>query len=323
MADYDIFNGDADGICALIQLRLAEPRSACIVTGVKRDIALLDRVEPQQGDRLTVLDVSMDKNRAGLMAALERGASVEYLDHHFAGDIPTHARLTAMINTASDVCTSMLANEKLRGAYVEWAIVGAFGDNLRKSALRLSQPLALSDNAIQKMENLGIYINYNAYGASISDLHFAPDALYQKLSPHKTPAAFLAEDPDTYSLLEQGYLGDMQRAERAPTIFEQAHASVTMLPDEAWARRISGVYGNRLANEHPDRAHAVVTERKDQGYLISVRAPLNNKTGADEICRQFPTGGGRKGAAGVNDLPVDMLDDFIQTLSAFYRQTDA
>ena len=26
MADYDLFNGDADGICALLQLRFAEPR---------------------------------------------------------------------------------------------------------------------------------------------------------------------------------------------------------------------------------------------------------------------------------------------------------
>ena len=26
MADFDLFNGDADGICALLQLRFAEPR---------------------------------------------------------------------------------------------------------------------------------------------------------------------------------------------------------------------------------------------------------------------------------------------------------
>lgn len=40
--DYDVFNGDADGICALHQLRLARPRpEAQLVTGVKRDIRLL------------------------------------------------------------------------------------------------------------------------------------------------------------------------------------------------------------------------------------------------------------------------------------------
>jgi len=27
MADFDVFNGDADGILSLVQLRLAEPRA--------------------------------------------------------------------------------------------------------------------------------------------------------------------------------------------------------------------------------------------------------------------------------------------------------
>ena len=61
MADYDIFNGDADGICALLQLRLAEPRNATLITGVKRDISLLKQVNAKPGDRLTVLDISMEK----------------------------------------------------------------------------------------------------------------------------------------------------------------------------------------------------------------------------------------------------------------------
>jgi len=43
--DYDVFNGDADGICALIQLRRADPKpDATLITGVKRDIELLERV---------------------------------------------------------------------------------------------------------------------------------------------------------------------------------------------------------------------------------------------------------------------------------------
>ena len=44
MTDYDVFNGDADGICALVQLRHAEPRNAQLITGVKRDISLLKQV---------------------------------------------------------------------------------------------------------------------------------------------------------------------------------------------------------------------------------------------------------------------------------------
>ena len=55
---WDVFNGDADGICALLQLRLAEPRNSKLVTGIKRDIALLDRVEAQPDDQVTVLGPS-------------------------------------------------------------------------------------------------------------------------------------------------------------------------------------------------------------------------------------------------------------------------
>lgn len=61
MADYDVFNGDADGICALVQLRQVEPRDALLITGVKRDITLLKQVNAIAGDRITVLDVSMAK----------------------------------------------------------------------------------------------------------------------------------------------------------------------------------------------------------------------------------------------------------------------
>ena len=85
MADYDVFNGDADGICALLQLRQLEPRSATLITGVKRDIQLLQKIDPQAGDRVTVLDISMAKNKVALELALGKGATVFYVDHHAAG----------------------------------------------------------------------------------------------------------------------------------------------------------------------------------------------------------------------------------------------
>src|SRR3954469_1165594 len=75
---YDIFNGDADGLCALHQLRLDAPLEAELVTGVKRDIRLLDRVQAQEHDQLTVLDISMKSNADALARALERGARVRY-----------------------------------------------------------------------------------------------------------------------------------------------------------------------------------------------------------------------------------------------------
>ena len=53
--------------------------------------------------------------------------------------------------------------------------------------------------------------------------------------------------------------------------------------------------------------------------MVSIRAPLNNKKGADKICRQFPTGGGRAAAAGINQLPSEQFDHFVDVFSSFYR----
>ena len=52
MAFHDVCNGDADGLFALRQLRLANPVDSILVTGIKRDIALLERVRanPLKGE---------------------------------------------------------------------------------------------------------------------------------------------------------------------------------------------------------------------------------------------------------------------------------
>ena len=81
---------------------------------------------------------------------------------------------------------------------------------------------------------------------------------------------------------------------------------------------MSGVYSNDLATGNPDRAHAVLTSKANGNYLVSVRAPLSNKQGAVDLCMQFPTGGGRAAAAGINDLPAARLDDFVEAFSASY-----
>ena len=316
--NFDVFNGDADGICALAQLRNAQPREATLVTGVKRDINLLDKVEAVSGSQITVLDVSLDKNRTGLERALAAGAEVFYCDHHFAGDIPHSPNLQAVINTAPDVCTSILVNEHLDGAFREWAVVGAFGDNLQDSARRIARPLALDESRLQQLENLGIYINYNGYGSSLADLHFEPEQLFRLVSPYASPFDFMQDSRENFAKLEQGYQQDMATAEALEPEFRNDAVAVFMMPNEPWARRVSGVYSNDLANNNPARAHAVLTARANGCYLVSVRAPLDNKTGADELCMKFPTGGGRKAAAGINDLPAEMLREFIDTFAAFY-----
>ncbi len=319
MAIYDVFNGDADGICALTQLRNAQPvDDSVLVTGVKRDIELLERVEAGPGDEVNVLDVSLDKNRTALERVLAAGASVLYIDHHYAGDIPDDERLRTIINPASDVCTSALVNGYLNSAFPGWAVTGAFGDNLRDTARALAKPLALGEAQLEQLENLGIYINYNGYGSQLEDLHFTPDELYRRVSRYADPFDFMADSREDFARLEDGYHGDMAAARDVAPEFANAAVAAYILPDEPWARRVSGVYSNDLANAAPARAHAVLTRKANGHYLISVRAPLENKTGADELCRQFPTGGGRAAAAGVNDLPGDQLQEFIDTFAGFY-----
>lgn len=318
MTYFDVFNGDADGICALTQLRNAEPHDSVLITGVKRDINLLSQIDAGSGDSVTVLDISLDKNREALQRILNAGAEVFYMDHHFAGDIPESDKLSVNINPAADVCTSILVNNHLKGAFVEWSVVGAFGDNLKDSARVLARPLSLSEEKASLLENLGIYINYNSYGSNLEDLHFTPTALYRLVSAYASPFQFIEDSRADFEKLEIGYHQDMSAAAAIQPESALASTAVFILPNEPWARRVSGVYSNDLANDNPSRGHAVLTEKADGNYLVSVRAPLQNKTGADELVRRFPSGGGRQAAAGINDLPTDQLSEFIDQFTAFY-----
>jgi len=313
---YDVFNGDADGICALLQLRLEEPLVSTRITGIKRDIALLERVVAEPGDTVTVLDISMAKNSDALSQLLDNGVMVDYIDHHAAGAIPEHSNLTATISEAPEVCTALLVNGRLRGVRVEWAITGAFGDNLDEPAQRLAEKSGLRAPDIARLKELGVCINYNGYGPSLDDLHFHPDALYESLLEAGRPQAFL--DSSTFRQLQQGYQDDLAASAALIPIVEESAFAVYQLPNAPWARRVSGIYSNDLVRAHPDRAHAVLTEQDDGAFLVSVRAPFNNRAGADQVCSQFDTGGGRAAAAGINRLPADDVGALFAALATQY-----
>ncbi|MCW8955759.1 MAG: DHH family phosphoesterase, partial [Gammaproteobacteria bacterium] len=261
------------------------------------------------GDQLTVLDISLDKNRDDLVRILEAGASVRYFDHHFAGDIPQHPALETYIDTDANACSSLLVNEYLGGRFLPWAVTAAYGDNLFLAAEQAAEPLDLSREQLDQLKLLGTVINYNGYGASIEDLIYDPQQLYRLIAPFEDPFAFINE-AGAYTSLLQGYQNDMQQALSLKSRYEDVSHALYVLPEARWARRVSGVFANDMAQNYPDRAHALLTKKKDGGYLISVRAPLNNKTGADDLCRQFETGGGRKAAAGINHLPASDFDKF-------------
>jgi hypothetical protein len=320
MGCFDVFNGDADGICALHQLRLVEPIESELITGPKRDIGLLKRVRAQAGDRVTVLDIALSKNRDALDRLLEAGAQVRYFDHHQPGDIPEHPNFEPHIDTDANVCTSLLVNRALQGRHLIWAVAAAFGDNLADAARQAAAPLGLSGAQLAQLQSLGECLNYNGYGETLDDLFFDPAELYRLLHPYADPFAFVAEAP-AYRTLKDGYQHDMERVVAVQAAEVRPGGRIFMLPAEKWARRISGVYGNRLAVESPAQAHAVLTAKPGGGYVVSVRAPLATRSGADALCSQFETGGGRKGAAGINHLPEAELGRFIATFHAVFTRS--
>ena len=316
----DVFNGDADGVCALHQMRLVFPCESTLVTGPKRDISLLKRVEASDGDEVLVLDIALSKNRDALDRLLAAGAKVRYFDHHQPGDIPDHPNFEPHIDTDANVCTSLLVNQYLQGKQLAWAVTAAFGDNLADAARQAAGPLGLSADQLAQLQSLGECLNYNGYGETLDDLFFDPAELYRQLRPFAGPFAFIAESP-AYQTLKAGYQEDMARAVAVSATEAREAGRIFMLPAEKWARRISGVFGNQLAVESPTQAHAVLTAKPEGGYVVSVRAPLVAKSGADELCSQFETGGGRKGAAGINHLPESELGGFIATFFAVFTRS--
>ncbi|TAN78381.1 MAG: acetyltransferase [Gallionella sp.] len=312
--NHDVFNGDADGICALHQLRLAFPATNNLVTGVKREINLLKHVAANPGDEVTVLDLALSQNRDALLTMLDEGVKVRYFDHHVSEDIPDHPNLTAMIDTSPDICTSLLVNRYLSGKHLIWAVIGAFGDNLREAAYKAAEPLGLNPQQLTTLRELGECINYNSYGETVDDLYFNPAELYRIMHRHENPFIFVRDD-GVLEILKHGQTQDMALARAIAPEYETPSGAAYILPSKPWSRRVSGTFGNMLARANPGRAHAVLTQRNDGTFLVSVRAPLTTNNGADLLCSRFATGGGRKGAAGINHLPEDELPRFIQAFN--------
>ena len=322
-----VFNGDADGLCALQQLRLAGPRAAAqgeqgekseaLITGVKRDIALLDRVRSVAGDTCTVLDVSLDVNRAGLVALLAGGVSVRYFDHHFAGDIPAHPALDAHIDLSPNVCTSLIVDRTLEGRFRRWAIVGAYGDSMTAEADALAREAGIAPEADGAAQGAG-----------------HRHQLQRLRRDHRGPArpsgrAGRRDAAVRRSAAVRGRLGGLQTTGRR-------HAEMTWSsqsgsgPRARRRARSSSCSPTRRGRAAPAARSPTTRQRRtaaapspscrpktEGGFLVSVRVPRDFSVSAEAFCRRFPTGGGRKTAAGINHLPSEELESFT---SAFEQQ---
>jgi hypothetical protein len=316
---YDVCNGDADGLCAVRQWRLHEPATAALVTGLKREIALLQRVPVDCASQVLVCDLSLQRNRAALAGLLAAGAQVRWFDHHAAGEVPVHAHLEAHLDFGSEVCTSLLVDRHLGGRYRAWALVGAYGDDLVAVADRLAADAGFDAAQRAALRRLGQAINYNAYGEDESDVCIAPAALYGVMARHADPFAMLAGEPVVDKIDSQRHADLRQALALAPS-WQSERARVVVLPDAPWSRRVSGCLANELATAQPAQAQAVLTHRHSGDFAVSVRAPRHAPAGAHDVCADFG-GGGRAGAAGIDALPTDELDRFIQAFSAAHWGT--
>lgn len=315
----DVCNGDADGLCAVLQWRLAHPAPATLITGLKRDIELLGRV-PLQADEVLVCDISMKRNRPALLKLLDAGARVVYFDHHATGEVPHHAGLEAHLDGDPAVCTSLLVDRHLAGRCRAWALVGAYGDDLVQAADALA--VAAGFDAAQRaaLRALGQAINYNAYGDDASDVCIAPARLYRLMERWADPLAMWSREP-VVARIDAQRLADLALAMALRPAFESDGAQVVVLPDEPWSRRVSGCLANELATPRPGRAHAVLTTRPSGDFSVSVRAPRSAPFGAAQFCEAFG-GNGRAAAAGIDLLAAAELAAFTRAFStATWGQT--
>ena len=314
----DVCNGDADGLCATLQWRLHHGDGDIrLVTGLKRQLDLVRQVQAlgaKAGDEVRVFDLALPCNRAAVQDLLEAGVRVVYTDHHHSGGIPRHPLLTAHIDEDPDLCTSLIVDRVLGGSQRGWALVGAYGDNLRDAADKLASASGFTLEERKALRRLGEAINYNAYGEDEADVCIAPAALFERMRPHADPLSFIAREP-VAATLACTRDADMQQALRQKPHWQDERAAVFLMPDCAWSRRVSGSFANAVARAEPQRAHAVITPTRGGAHVVSVRAPLTQPAGADALCRDFG-GDGRGRAAGVNGLAACDISRFVSAFAS-------
>jgi len=309
MTNYDVFNGDTDGIFAWHQLRLAHPREAKIVTGVKRDVNLASRVDSKEGDLVTIMDVSHAKNRKDVQRILDSGAIVEYFDHHDPKELIEHPNITYHINTEPNISTGLIVNTHVKGQNRLWSIATAFGDNHIDLAMNMAKSEDLSDEQVLILKQIGLVVNYNSYGQTVDDLFFSPEEIAEAARACGPDIFNFLEQGDIFSTLLENFNADMSSAVCQEPFSISENGVIYTLPNEAWTHRIMGSFSNHLVSTNKDLACAIAVLNSDGTYRISVRSSINNPYGAGNLCGKFD-GGGREKAGGINNLSASDMNAF-------------
>lgn len=309
MTNYDVFNGDTDGIFAWHQLRLTHPRDAEIVTGVKRDVNLASKVNAKEGDLVTIMDVSHAKNRKDVQRILDSGAIIEYFDHHDPKELIEHPNITYHINTEPNISTGLIVNSHVNGQNRLWSIATAFGDNHLDLAMNMAKSESLSDEQVLILKQIGLVVNYNSYGQTIEDLFYSPEEIAEAARACGSDIFKFLEQGDIFSTLLENFNADMSSAVCQEPFSISENGVIYTLPNEAWTHRIMGSFSNHLVSTNKNLACAIAVLNSDGTYRISVRSSINNPHGAGNLCGNFG-GGGREKAGGINNLPASDMNTF-------------
>jgi hypothetical protein len=315
-----LFNGDADGIVAqhILGMQLGQPELR--ITGLKRDIQLLSKLPILDSADLHALDISLRSNEDAIPALLAKeNIHLTWYDHHDPGEGITHPRLVQHIHQAPGMCTGAIVNAVCGRRFPLWAAMAAFGDNLPVTAEALAKEGRASLEEVKLIQKTGILLNYNAYGEQPEDVLFQPATLAQEISRF-TAAQEFCQQNSIFTPLENQFNSDEAHFHDLKPLIQNPCAMAYLVPAEAWARRFSATWANQTVLENPLQALAIIHLRSDGNYLVSIRAPRGQvrAPSAADLAAEFPTGGGRKLAAGINNLPSDDFNRFLNRFVDFF-----
>ena len=303
---YDFFNGDADGMISTHVYRTFIPKDTIKFTGMKRDIKLLRHATRISDSTLTVFDVSLKSNDDYVERTLQNNNHIRWFDHHDPGTVDFGKRVQTNIDTDPDCCTAIIVDKYTDGLYRPWTIAAAFGDNLHQQAEEMNPNM--SQERMDTLRTIGETLNYSGYGNSEDDLIAQPIDVYEDMAQYRNPFNYFRRSRLFHSIHDQ-MLADKEQLSRSTVLFDEEFGMVVQLPDTVASSRYSGIYSNALAMNNPDKAFAILTINGDD-FKVSIRAPINRPTGAVTLANQFPTGGGREKAAGINVLPQNKIHEF-------------
>ena len=166
------------------------------MTGVKRDIALLRaRGGAAPGDLVTVLDVSLDRNRAALLRAARARRARALFRPPLRGRDPGASRARGVTSTLGAGRLHQHAGRPSSGRTLP-----RLGRGRRPSATgwtrsrsNLGAAMALGAAELEKLRELGRSLNYNAYGETEADLLVPPATPLSRCLPSTSdPLQFVA-----------------------------------------------------------------------------------------------------------------------------------